>query len=37
MKIKMTLIKENKVASEDKEVAKTFISYFETKPYFQRD
>ena len=34
MKIKITLIEENKVASEDKEVAKIFISYFETKSYF---
>ena len=34
MKIKIILIEENEVASEDMEVAKTFISYFEAKSYF---
>ena len=34
MKKKIALIEEDKVASEDNEVAETFMSYFETKSCF---
>ena len=34
MKRKIALIEEDKVASEDNEVAETFMSYFETKSCF---
>ena len=34
MKRKIALIEEDKVVSEDNEVAETFMSYFETKSCF---
>ena len=34
MKRKIVLTEEDKVASEDNEVAETFMSYFETKSSF---
>ena len=34
MKRKMALMEEDKVASEDNEMAETFMSYFETKSCF---